>query len=172
MGSDEKLCKIKNRQIMHWMRDRPILPAMIMLKNYMMTAPQHSTPMARSALTMMVVTLVIAVFSMAASAWFFTGFLGGGRSVVGLFQAFLLCFGIGAIAYGPALAIFWMARHVRGNGPKRWVGGLTAALALPVWGYGIAALIFKLPYSVWAVVAILIGLYLTFWAIVVFRHGN
>lgn len=128
--------------------------------------------MAKSSLFLMLVMLVVIVGTLIASGLAFTGFMDGGRSWIGMLQAFLLCFGIGAIVYVPAAVIFAMARHVRGNGPKRNIGLLTALLALPVWVFGITALIVKTPYWMWAIIATVIGLYLSFWALIVIRHGR
>jgi len=116
--------------------------------------------------------LVVIVGALVGSGLAFKGFMGGGRSWIGMFQAFLLCFGVGALIYVPAAAVFAMARHVRGNGPVRKIGLLTAILALPYWSYGIAALGLKSPFWIWAIFATVIGLYLSFWALIVIRHGK
>lgn len=134
--------------------------------------PNLKTPMAKSSLFLMMIMLFVIVAALTASGTVFTGFMDGGRSWIGMLQAFLLCFGIGAILYIPAAAIFIMARLVRGNGPMRNIGLLTAILALPFWTFGISALIAKTPYWMWAIVATAIGLYLSFWALVVIRHGR
>ena len=120
----------------------------------------------------MLVMLLVITGTLFGSAYAFSGFLDGGRSWIGMLQAFLLCFGIGAIIYLPAAVVFAMARHVRGNGPKRNIGLLTAILALPFWTYGISALVVKSPFWGWALLATAIGLYLSFWALVVLRHSR
>jgi hypothetical protein len=138
----------------------------------MASHPNIKTPLAKSSLLLMLVMLIVIVAALTASGLAFTGFMDGGRSWIGMLQAFLLCFGIGAILYLPATAIFAMARHVRGNGPTRNIGLLTAILALPYWTFGLAALIVKTPYWMGAVIAIVTGLYLSFWALIVIRHGR
>ena len=138
-----------------------------------MPTPAHlKTPLAKSALVLMVVMLGVITAALIGSAVIFSGFLDGGRSWIGIAQAFLLCFGVGAIIYLPAAAIFFMARSVRGNGPTRNIGLLTAILALPFWTFGISALSFQTPYWLWAILATAIGLYLSFWALIVLRHGR
>ena len=138
----------------------------------MSTLPHLKTPLAKSSLLLMLIMFLIIAGALIGSAIAFSGFMDGGRSWIGMLQAFLLCFGIGAIIYLPAAAIFTMARHVRGNGPKRNIGLLTAILALPYWTFGISALVIKSPYWMWAALATAIGLYLSFWALVVLRHSR
>lgn len=138
-----------------------------------MSANNHlKTPLARSSLFVMILMLVVACAAFIGSGMVFSGYLGGGRSVIGVIQAFLLCFGAGALIYGPALAIFNMARSVRANGPKRGIGALTTLLALPVWAYGGLTLIIYPAFWIWGLAALCIGLYLTFWAVVVLKHGK
>ena len=151
---------------------RTILSVFHMLKKPMSSTSHLKTPLAKSSLILMLTMLVVIIGALIGSGLAFKGFMGGGRSWIGMLQAFLLCFGIGALIYVPAAAIFAMARHVRGNGPVRKIGLLTAILALPYWSYGIAALGLKSPFWMWAALATAIGLYLSFWALIVIRHGK
>ena len=134
--------------------------------------PNLKTPLAKSSLLLMLIMLGLIIASLIVAGMAFSGFLDGGRSFLGLSQAFLLCFGAGSLVYLPAAAIFAMARNVRANGPKRQLGWITALLALPVWGYGLTAILMKMPYMIAAIIAVILGLYLTFWAIVVIKHDR
>lgn len=151
---------------------RPILAATSMLEISMATPSHLKTPLAKSSLVLMMVMLFVIVAALTVSGLAFTGFMDGGRSWIGMAQAFLLCFGIGAIIYLPAAAVFAMARYVRGNGPTRNIGLLCAIIALPFWSFGISALSLKTPYWSWALLATALGLYLSFWALVVLRHAR
>lgn len=128
--------------------------------------------MARASLSVMWVTLIISVLCLMISAYYSVGFMGGGRSFIGVLQGVLISFGLGACLYGPAIAVFFMARYVRANGPKRWIGGLTLLLVLPILGYAIAAIHYKIPFLIVSVLAILVGIYLSFWAVLIVRHGT
>ncbi len=123
----------------------------------------------RSSLYVMAGALLTVLISVIASAYFFTGFLGGGRSAMGVFQAFLLCFGIGAALYLPAATVFFMARHVRSYGPKLSIGLAGTLISLPLWAYGGAALFLRTPYWPYGLIAMLLGLGLLFWAIGILR---
>lgn len=134
--------------------------------------PNLKTPLAKSSLVLMCVMLAVILASLIGSGIIFKGYLGGGRSFIGLMQAFLLCFGSGALFYGPAAAIFVMARSVRANGPVRKIGGLTALLAIPIWAYGGLSLMIYPEFWIWGLLALAIGLYLTFWAVIVLKHSR
>jgi hypothetical protein len=134
--------------------------------------PNLKTPLAKSSLMMMFVMLTLIVAGLIGSGVIFSGYLGGGRSGAGVFQAFLLCFGVGALVYLPAAAVFAIARSVRANGPNRKFGLLATFLALPVWGYGAAVMMIYPGFWIWGGLALLIGLYVSFWAVFVIRHGR
>ncbi|NNC35951.1 MAG: hypothetical protein HKO02_00730 [Hyphomonadaceae bacterium] len=132
--------------------------------------PNLKTPLAKSSLVLMWVMLIIIVASLVGSVLIFRGYLGGGRSAIGVMQAFLMCLGAGAILYVPAAVVFAMARSVRANGPIRKIGGFTALLAMPVWAYGGLALMYYPQFWIWGLLALTIGLYLSFWAVIVLKH--
>jgi len=128
--------------------------------------------LSRSSFRVMIGALIVTAASLTASAYFFTGFLGGGRSAMGVFQSFILCFGIGALLYLPAITVFFMARHVRGFGAKRSIGLAAILISLPLWGYGGLSLIMRLPYWPYGLVALCFGLGLLLWAVTVLRNCN
>jgi len=131
--------------------------------------PAAPPPLMRSSLYVMIVALLMIIMGLGVSAYFFSGFLGGGRSAMGVFQAFLLCFGIGSLVYLPAVIVFFMARHVRGLGPKRAIGMAAVLISLPWWTLGGTSLIMRLPYWPYGLVAMVLGLGLLFWALKVLR---
>ena len=126
--------------------------------------------LSRRSLHVMIGSMIVAAASLAASAYFFSGFLGGGRSPMGVFQSFILCFGIGALLYLPAITAFFMARHVRGYGAKRSIGLAAMLISLPLWGYGGISLVLRLPYWPYGLAAMCFGLGLLFWAVSVLRN--
>ncbi len=126
----------------------------------------------RSSLYVMMGALIVGLLSVSASAYFFTGFLGGGRSAMGVLQAFCLCFGIGAVLYLPSAIVFFMARHVRAYGPKLSIGLASTLISLPLWAYGGAALFLRTPYWPYGLAAMLLGLGLLFWALGIMRGAK
>ena len=124
----------------------------------------------RGTVIVMACALLTVFVSLATSAYFFSGFLGGGRSVMGVTQALLLCFGIGAAVYAPAGIVFLMARHVRAYGPKLSIGLAGTLISLPLWAYGGAALILRTPYWPYGLISLILGLGLLFWAVSI-MHG-
>ena len=134
--------------------------------------PNLNTPLAKSSLAMMFIMLAVIGAGLAGSGILFSGYLGGGRSAIGVLQAFLLCFGTGAVIYGPAIVIFLFARSVRANGPSKAVGIFSVIIALPVWIYGGLTLIFYPTFWLWGGLALALGLYLTYWAVIVLRHSQ
>lgn len=110
--------------------------------------------------------------SLSTSVYFFTGFLGGGRSWVGVFQAFLLCFGVGSFLYLPASLLFFMARHVRAYGPKMRIGIASVIISLPLWATGGANLILKLPYTPYALISMLLGLLVLWWGVLIMTKAK
>ena len=126
----------------------------------------------RGTVIVMACALLIGFTSLIVAAYFFSGFLGGGRSVMGIIQALLLCFGIGAAVYLPAGIVFLMARHVRAYGPKLSIGLAGTLISLPLWAYGGAALILRTPYWPYGLISLIFGLGLLFWAVSVLRGSR
>ncbi|MEE9271849.1 MAG: hypothetical protein V3U57_01060 [Robiginitomaculum sp.] len=121
-------------------------------------------------LIIMLCALFIGALSFAVAGYAFLGFLGDGRSRLGNAQAFLLCFGFMAGFYLPALLVFFMARHVRGFGPKKSIGLAGTILSLPFCSLGGISLVLRLPYWPFGLVAMLIGLGLLFWSISILKN--
>jgi len=136
-----------------------------------MNAPQtlSNRTLARLSFAVMTSALLIAITGFVASGYFFMGFLGDGRSGMGILQAFLLCFGIGAGVYLPALIVFFLARHVRSFGVKTPIGFAGVFISLPLWLFGGLSLIQRLPYWPYGLAALLLGLILLFWSMLVLR---
>ena len=116
-------------------------------------------------LGLMILALFIGCASLYLSALAFTSFLGDGRTLLGVFESFLVCFGIGAVVYIPALIIFLMARHVRGRGPGKRIGFSSILLSLPFWSYCSAALLADYPFRIWLVSGLVFGVMMLVWGI-------
>ncbi len=115
----------------------------------------------------MAVTGLVFVLSLCASLYFFVGFLGGGRSWLAVAQAFLVCFGLGAMLYFPALILFVMGRHVRSFGQKKSIGIAAVIISTPVWIYGIFGFILKLSFPLLTLSILLYGLLILSWGVLV-----
>lgn len=126
-----------------------------------------------ASLIVMVFACIIAGISLLIAATVFNGFLGDGRSWIGATQAFLLCFGGAAGIAVPAMAVFFMARNVRGKGrrpgPSRRIGAVSALLSLPLWLIGGCGLMARWPYTPYLVLSLILGLGLLWWAVSVLR---
>ena len=129
--------------------------------------PAARVKLAKSSLAVMLGALMVGLGSFGASAYFFTGFLGGGRSSIGVFQAFILCFMIGACFYLPAIYVFIMARRVRAGRASKAIGFGAVLISLPIWLYSAAALITGYPYALWLAGPLLIGILLLLWGLAV-----
>ncbi|PHR92979.1 MAG: hypothetical protein COA69_06590 [Robiginitomaculum sp.] len=121
---------------------------------------------------MMIGALLVFGASLLTSAYFFNGFLGDGRSWVGVFQAFLLCFGLGSLLFLPALALFFMARHVRMYGVKLKIGIAALLISLPLWLGGGSALALRLPQTLLALTLLTLGLGVFAWGFMVLRAAR
>lgn len=121
---------------------------------------------------MMLGTIVVFCLSIGTALYFFSGFLGGGRSWIGILQAFLLCFGIASVLYLPALVLFFMARHVRAYGAKAVIGIASVCISLPLWGAGGAALMLKQPYFPYALLIMGFGLLILWWGVLVLKSAQ
>lgn len=128
-------------------------------------------PLQKSSRFLMLCTGITAVVILILCAYFFTGFLGGGRTGIGIAQAFLLCFGAGALAYLPLLCVFFMARHVHSFGAKRSIGIASILISLPMWGFGAAGLVIQHPFWLYGLPLMAIGLIILFWGVTVLRAG-
>ncbi len=117
-------------------------------------------------------SLCVALVTIGLCFYIFLGFIGDGRTWLGIGQAFALCFGVGGSVYLPALVLFFMARHARIFGPKRSIGLASVFISLPLWAYGGAALVLKLAYWPIATLGLIIGFAVLFWGISVMRHAK
>lgn len=121
---------------------------------------------------MMIGALIVFGVSLFTSAYFFNGFLGDGRSWVGVLQTFLLCFGLGGLLFLPALVLFFMARHVRMYGAKPKIGIAALLISFPLWLGGTSALALHFPQTLLAFIILALGLGVLTWGFVVFRTAK
>ena len=115
----------------------------------------------------MVITAIVFCISLAASLYFFTGFLGGGRSWVAILQAFAMCFGLGAMLYIPAAILFFTARHVRKFGPNLSIGIAAICIALPLIFYGVFGQVTNMPFIFITLAVLAYGLLVMCWGVCV-----
>ena len=113
----------------------------------------------------MVITAIVFCVALIASAYYFTGFLGGGRSWVAILQAFAMCFGLGAMLYVPAAILFFTARHIRKSGPKLSIGIAAICIALPLIFYGVFGQVTNMPYAFITFAVLAYGLLILCWGI-------
>lgn len=125
--------------------------------------------LARASSFMMIAAGFAVLAALGLSAYFFTGFIGDGRTPLGIFQAFLLCFGTGAFIYLPSLCVFFMARHVRSFGSKTRIGIASILISLPLWGFGAVGLIIQHAFWLYALPVMALGLAILFWGAAVLR---
>ncbi len=100
------------------------------------STPSTVRPLHRSALVVMVGALGVGIATFVASGVYFSAFIHDGRSFLGVAQAFILCFGLGAGVYLPASVLFFMARHIRTYGPKPSIGWAVLVIGLPLFMCG------------------------------------
>lgn len=127
----------------------------------------HKKSLRIYSLIMMITTALIIGASLLASSYIFIGFLGGGRSWVAITQAFLVCFGLGAMFYLPAIILFLVAQNVWRLSPKKSIGIVAIVISLPLLVYGIFGLGLHLPYLVLTVIILVYGLMVLGWGVFV-----
>lgn len=101
----------------------------------------------------------------------FVGFAENDQNITHLISAFGLCFGTGALAYGPMALIALYARKAIDNPLPRFRAIVVLLLMLP-W-FVLAGLVFRLS-GTWQIIAALgalVATFISFWAIRYFRLG-
>ncbi|MBL4871278.1 MAG: hypothetical protein JKX72_10030 [Robiginitomaculum sp.] len=130
----------------------------------------HNKSLRIYSLMILITTALVIGASLIASAYIFTGFLGGGRSWIAIMQAFIVCFGLGAMFYLPAAILFLMARNILRSSPKKSIGVAAIIISIPLWVYGIFGLALHLPFLLLTVIIIVYGLLVLGWGICVFMQ--
>ena len=118
----------------------------------------------------MILSLLVVIGSLVASTLFFRNFVHEDRTAIGVIQAFLLFFGLGAIVYIPACVVFFMARHVLTYGPQRSIGWAGIFMSLPLCALGFTGIYISHNYWRYAVPLALIGIGLLIWSLSIHRH--
>lgn len=78
-----------------------------------------------------ILAVLLALVATGLSIWFFSGFVENDRGIWHLLSAFLFSFGIGALAFLPAIIIARLAGKTIENGPVSLYAWLAIALILP-----------------------------------------
>jgi hypothetical protein len=118
----------------------------------------------------MILSLMIIIGSLVASAVFFRSFLHEDRTFMGVVQAFFLFFGMGSTVYVPACIVFFMAHHVLTYGPKRSIGWAGIFMSLPLCALGLTGVYISHDYWIYAAPLALIGAGLLMWSMSIHRH--
>jgi len=109
--------------------------------------------------------IIIGLAALAMSAVAFAGFAENDQNFTHLLSAFGLCFGIGALAYGPMGLIALYARKAIHHPMPRFRSVIVLLLMLP-WFF-LAWLVFKLGenWRLIAVLGVLTALFISVWAV-------
>jgi len=119
-----------------------------------------------------ILSVLLALISFGMSAFAFAGFAENDTGAVHLSSAFLLCFGVGALAYVPLGIIAIYARKAVNVPLPRYRAIVTLLLVLPWFGLCYYLLRFAPKLRVFAIISIVSALFITFWAIRYLRQKS
>lgn len=125
--------------------------------------------LAKSSFVVMLVSALAGLAAFGLSIYFFLGFAENDVQFGALSSAFLLCFGVGALAYGPMFWITNIARRVRLKGPSKRDVLLVLALMIPWLILSMSLIATRFPLIIIGVVLTVLCMFILTWAWAVFR---
>lgn len=128
-------------------------------------APQ----LAKSSFMVMFLTALAGLAALGLCGFYFAGFAENDAQLGNLTSAFVLCFGIGALAYVPMFWISRIARHVRLKGPDRRAVLLTLALIIPWLILSLSLIATRIPLIFIGIGLTIFCLFILSWAWAVYR---
>jgi len=133
-------------------------------------APLADVPkLAKSSFVVMLLTAFAGLISLGVCGYYFAGFAENDAQLGTLASAFILCFGVGALAYVPMFWICLIARHVRLRGPSKRSVLFTLALIVPWLILSLSLIATRIPLFFIGIGLTVFCLFIVSWAWAVHR---
>lgn len=134
------------------------------------TPPLAGVPkLAKSSFVVMLLAALAGVGALVICGFYFAGFAENDAQLGNLTSAFVLCFGIGALAYVPMFWISRIARQVRLKGPSRRAVLLILALIIPWLILSLSLVATRIPLVFIGIGLTVFCLFILSWAWAVYR---
>lgn len=134
------------------------------------TPPLADAPkLAKSSFVVMILTALAGLTTLGLSGYYFAGFAENDAQFGTLSSAFLLCFGIGALAYIPMFWISRIARQIRLEGPSKRAVLYILALLVPWLILSLSLIATRIPLIFIGIGLTIFCLFILSWTWAVYR---